>query len=127
MKVVEDFESVAERDKEIQEWNAQNFPKVLPGYSGRRLLGRSTEEACKEEEEKEEHGEGRIRNGIAQKVVEGIKGAAQRTVGQRVKRNWDSSCRKQKTGKRRARWKGNGLRMRSWRRFWNEERGKEAP
>ena len=68
MKVLEDFESVVERDKEIQEWNEQNLPKVLPGYSGRRLPGRSTAEACEEEEkEKEENGERRIRNEIAQK------------------------------------------------------------
>ena len=50
MKVVEDFESrphtavsfVVEREKEIQEWNEQKLPKVLPGYSGGRLPGRST-------------------------------------------------------------------------------------
>ena len=59
MKVVEDFESrphkavsfVVERDKEIQEWNEQKLPEVLPGYSGRRLPRRSTEEARKEEGE----------------------------------------------------------------------------
>ena len=42
MKVVEDFESrphkavsfVVERGKEIQEWNEQKLPKVLPGFSG---------------------------------------------------------------------------------------------
>ena len=45
MKVVGDFESrphkavsfVVERDKEIQEWNEQKLPKVLPGYSGRKV------------------------------------------------------------------------------------------
>ena len=39
MKVVEDFESrprkavsfVVQRDKEVQEWNEQNLPKVLLG------------------------------------------------------------------------------------------------
>ena len=52
MKVVEDFESrphkavpfVVERGKEIQEWNEQKLPKVLPGYSGGSLPGRSTKE-----------------------------------------------------------------------------------
>ena len=34
--------------------------------------------------------------------------------------------RRRKTGKRKTRWKGNGMRMRSWRRFWNEEGWKEA-
>ena len=42
---VEDFESrphkavsfQVESDKEMQEWNEQNLPKVLPGYSGGRL------------------------------------------------------------------------------------------
>ena len=33
-----------ERGKEIQEWNEQKLPKVLLGYSGGRLPGRSTEE-----------------------------------------------------------------------------------
>ena len=29
--------------------------------------------------------------------------------------------RKRKTGKRKTRWKCNGLRMRSWRKVWNED------
>ena len=52
MKVVEDFESrphkavsfVVERGKEMQEWNEQKLPKLLLGYSGGRLPGRSTKE-----------------------------------------------------------------------------------
>ena len=52
MEVVEDFESrphkavsfLVEREKEIQEWNEQKLPKVLPGYSGGRLPGRSVKE-----------------------------------------------------------------------------------
>ena len=52
MKVIEDFESrphkavtfVVERGKERQEWSEQRMPKVLPGYSGGRLPGRSTKE-----------------------------------------------------------------------------------
>ena len=52
MKAVEDFEStphkaapfVVERDMEEQEWNEQRMQKVLPGYSGGRLPGRSAKE-----------------------------------------------------------------------------------
>ena len=44
METVEDFESrphkavsfVVRREKEIQEWNEQKLPRVLPGYSGGR-------------------------------------------------------------------------------------------
>ena len=35
--------------------------------------------------------------------------------------------RKRRPGKRRTRWTCNGLRMRSWRRLWNEEGEKEVP
>ena len=34
--------------------------------------------------------------------------------------------RKRMTGERKTRWKCNGMRMRSWKRFWNEEGWKEA-
>ena len=59
MEVVEDFESrphkavsfVVEREKEIQEWNEQKLPKVLPGYSGGRLPERSTKVKGREEGE----------------------------------------------------------------------------
>ena len=52
MQVIEDFESrpykavtfMVERGKERQEWNEQKMPKALPGHSGGRLPGRSTEE-----------------------------------------------------------------------------------
>ena len=108
--MLEDFESrprkavsfVVEREKEVQEWNEQELPKVLPCHSGRRLPGRSTKEAGKEERlKKDKNGERRNRNEIVQKVVEGIKGkacthedalsTAQRTVGQSGKQNWDCS------------------------------------
>ena len=81
MEVVEDFESrphkavsfVSEKEKEIQDRNEQKLPKVLPGYSGGRLPGRSTEEVGgEEEEEKEKSGERSIKKEIAQ-VVQGIK------------------------------------------------------
>ena len=50
---MEDFEPrshkavsfLVEREKEMEEWNEQKLSKVLPGYSGRRLPGRSTKEA----------------------------------------------------------------------------------
>ena len=90
-----------EREKEIQDWNEQKMPKVLPGYSGVKLPGRSSEAGKEEGEEQEENGERRIKNEIAQKVVECIKrkacahedakSTAQRTVWQSVKQNWDCS------------------------------------
>ena len=123
MKVVEDCESmphkaesfVVEREKEVQECNEQKMPQVLPGYSGGRLPGRSTEEGGREEEEAEEAcREGQVRKEIVQEVVEGIKEKAsahedakssvQRTVGQSVKQKG-------------TRWKCNGSRMKSWKRF----------
>ena len=110
MKVVEDFESrlhkavsfVVEREKEMQEWNEQKLPKVLPGYSGGRLPGRSTKEKGREEGEVDEvSGERRIRSQIDQKVVVGIKGnarvkdcveeAVRRPAGQSFMRSWDCS------------------------------------
>ena len=123
MKVVEVFESrphkaesfVVEREKEVQEWNEQKMPKVLPGHSGGRLPGRSTKEGGREEEEAEEAcREGQVRKEIVQEVVESIKEKAsahvdakssvQRTVGQSVKQKG-------------TRWKCNGLSRQSWKRF----------
>ena len=62
IKVVEDFESrphkavsfVVLREQEIEEWNEHTLPKVLPGYSGGRLSGRSTKERGREEGEVDE-------------------------------------------------------------------------
>ena len=59
---VEDFESrprktgsfAVEREKKTQEWTERKLPKVLPGYCGGRLPGRSTKEAGGEEEEEKE-------------------------------------------------------------------------
>ena len=59
MKVTEDSESrpqkavtfVVERGWERQEWSEQKLPKALPGHSGGRLPGRSTEEKGREKEE----------------------------------------------------------------------------
>ena len=58
MHVKEDFESrphkavtfVVQRGKEREEWNEQQLPKALPGYSGGRLPRRSMEEKGREEE-----------------------------------------------------------------------------
>ena len=108
MEVVEDFESrphkavssLVEREEEIQEWNEQKLPKVLPGYSGGRLSGRSEEERGREEEEEEEDSRERpVRYETAQKkwlrakagVHEEAKSIAQRTLGQSVKQSWDCS------------------------------------
>ena len=57
MRVVEDFESrphkgvsyVVEREKEMQEWNEQKLPKMLPGDSGGRLPERSKREKGRKE------------------------------------------------------------------------------
>ena len=108
--MVEDFESrphravsyVVKKENEIQEWNEQKLPKVLPSYSVGRLPGRSTKVKDREEgEEDEDSGERRIRNEIARAVVTGIKektsahddakAMAHRTVGQSVNQNWDCS------------------------------------
>ena len=79
MKVIEDFESrphkavtfVVERGNEKQEWNEQKLPKALPGHSGGRLPGRSTEEKGGEEaEECEKSEQGRKKNEI---IEEGIR------------------------------------------------------
>ena len=59
LEVVDGFESrphkavsfMAEREKEIKEWSEQKLPKVLPGYSGGRLPGRSEVERCRGEED----------------------------------------------------------------------------
>ena len=67
MQVIENFESrphkavtfEVERGKERQEWNEQELPKALPGYSGRRLPGRRTEEKGREEGEEGEGSEQR--------------------------------------------------------------------
>ena len=42
------------REKEIQEWTEQKLPKVLPGYSGGSLPGRSAKERGRGEEEEDE-------------------------------------------------------------------------
>ena len=63
-----------EEKKEIQEWNDQKMPKVLLGYSGERLPGRSTQVQGREGgEEDEDSGERRIRNVIPHEVVTSIK------------------------------------------------------
>ena len=72
---------MVEREKEMQEWNEQRLPKVLAGYSGGRLPGRSTKEKGREE------------GGLQVKVSvdDGAKEAAQRSIGQSVMRSWDCS------------------------------------
>ena len=117
MEVVEDFESrthkavsfVVKREKGIQEWMEQKLPKVLPGYSGGRLPRRSAVERGREEgEEEKESRKRKVRCEIVQKVVASIKEKAgghedafsteQRSVGQRVKQNWDSSRIEKRSG-----------------------------
>ena len=89
MEVVEDSESrphravsfVVEREKEMQEWNEQKMSKVLPGYSGGRLPGRSTEGKGREEGEPDDGRKKRkIRSDITQEVVANIKEEASGTA-----------------------------------------------
>ena len=141
MKVVENFESrphnavsfVVERDKEVQEWNEQKLPGALPDYSGGRLPGRSTKEKGREEQDSREK---QVRNEVDQEVVAGIKkktrthkeqlgkvssrtGIARTLSTERRRRLW--------TGRKKVGWKNKGMRMKSWRRFWNEEEWMEVP
>ena len=101
--MVVDFESrphwavsfVVERGKEIKKWHQQKLPKVLLGYSGGRLSGRSTKEKGREEGEEDEAGEERrIRGQFVQGVVAGIKekvSDVKRPVEQSFMRSWDCS------------------------------------
>ena len=61
--------------KELQEWNEQKLPKVLPDYSGGRLPGKENkkETGREEGEQDEDSEEKKKRNEIAQEVVAGIK------------------------------------------------------
>ena len=73
MGVMEDFESrphktvsfFVERDKEVQEWNEQKLPKMLPGYN--------VEAGCQAEKKRRKRRtvERKIRDEIAQEVVGG--------------------------------------------------------
>ena len=77
MKVVENFES---RPHKAEEWNERMLPKVLPGYSGGRLPGRSTKEGGSGEEKAEEEcREREVRIDIVLKVL----GISRRRQGHR--------------------------------------------
>ena len=52
---------------------------------------------------------------------------AQRRVGRSVKQSWDCSQIADEEVGEDDRLKGNGLRMKSWKRIWNEEKRKEFP
>ena len=74
--MVEDFESKTHKavtfvvGKGKQEWNEQKLPKALPGYSGGRLPGRSTEEKGREEgEECEGSKQRQKKNEIIEEVI----------------------------------------------------------
>ena len=56
---------LVERVKEIQEWNEQKLPKVLPGYSCQGEAKRN--EAEEKEEEEKESRERQVRYEIVQK------------------------------------------------------------
>ena len=108
MKVVKDFESrphkavtfLVERGKERQEWNEQKLAKALPGYSGGRLPGRSTEEKGKEGEEGEGSEQRQGKNGIIEEIITSSQRRALevyymsesiRTEGQNPIQRWDCS------------------------------------
>ena len=88
--------SRGQRGGEVQEWN--EMPKVLLGYSGGRLPGRSTKARGREEEAGEE-GRETSRKEIVQEVVAGIEKKARAQTGQSVKQNLD--CSQIETQKRR--------------------------
>ena len=121
---------------EILECNEQKLPKVLLGFSGGRLPGRS------EEEEEKDSRERQVRYEIAQEAVvtsrrrqactkmssrphNGQSGKVSSKAGTARKLK-TQKWMKRKTGKRRARWKCSGRETRSWRMSWNEEGWKEA-
>ena len=89
MKVIKEFESrphkavtfVVERGKERQERNGQKLPKTLPGKSGGRLPGRSTEEKGREEGEEDEGiGERQVRNEVIEVVIRSFQKVAFKEV-----------------------------------------------
>ena len=56
-----------------QEWNEQKLPKMLLGYSGRRLPGRSTKNQVEKKRRKRgECRERHVRHEVVQEVVAGI-------------------------------------------------------
>ena len=149
MKVVEDFKSrpreavssVVETEKEVQEWNEQKLPKVLPGYSGGRLPGRSTKEKGREEGEvdartveKEELGakspkkwlrasrERRVRKMMATQSLKEELGKGSCEIGTAHK----SKMKKRRRVGKKGRWQHSGMKSKNWRRPWNEEGWKEA-
>ena len=88
---------MVKREKEIKNWNELKLPKVLLGYSGRRLPGRSAMERGRAEGV-DEDGEGKvIRSQLVQEVAacrkekvsvhDGDKEAAQRPAVQSVMRS----------------------------------------
>ena len=76
-----------ERDRELQAWREQKMPKALPGFSGRKLPGRSKVEEGREEEEEEEEGqEKKMENGVIEEILAGVPKGAD-AVGAGVTRN----------------------------------------
>ena len=78
----------------VKEKEVQKFPKVLPGYSGGRMLGRSTQESGGENEQGRKEPERKNRKEVTQKVVENIKqGASARKVFEpTLRRNSQETC-----------------------------------
>ena len=113
---------VVERGKERQEWNEQILPKALPGYSGGRLPGKSTEEKGRD---KEEEGEGSEQRQGKNEIIEGVitssqrmaleeccKSERRRTEGQNPYEDGNARRlrlkKKRKAGKKATKWQNNG-------------------
>ena len=93
MKAVEDFESrpheavsfVVEGGQEIQEWNEQKLPKVLPGHSGKKAEKRRRQIRRVEREESGMTSRKRwLQASRRRQALDGVKEAAQRSGGQRI-------------------------------------------
>ena len=128
---------VIEREKEVQEWNEQKMLEALPGNSGGRLPGRSTKRKAERKESqmraerKDKFGakslkkwlrasrRGQARMKMPSRPHKEQLGNMSSKVGTVL--NSKTKRRKNMTGKKRTRWKCNGLRMKSWKRFWNDE------
>ena len=150
VEVVEDSESrprnavsfVGERGQAMQEWNEQTLPKVLPGYNGGRLPGRSTKEKGREEGEMRA---AKKEGSRAKSSRKWLAGSQERVCmhdgdkkmmyrGQLSKVSCDAGTghrlkmkKRRRAGEKGLRWQHRGMKSKNWRRFWNEEGWKEAP
>ena len=144
MEVVKDFASrphqavsfVVVRGKELQEWNGQKLPKVLPGCSGGRLQGRSMKEKGRADEEAVKDVD-RGESGMKPRK-KWLQASRRRQARLMVSRRpckdqlGKVSCeagiahkskmqKRRQAGEKGTRWQHSGMRSKHWRRSWNEE------